>query len=78
MGLAITPPRSLARERAQRRPQHGVVLDDRNTMTLGRAVLARQPACPTPREPQPLLQSQDGTTPPGWAQKFPADNSLRP
>jgi hypothetical protein len=47
-------------------------------VALGGAVLAGKPARPTLREPQPFLQSQDSTAPPGRAQKFPADNSFRP
>ena len=78
MGLAIAPPRPVAGELAQQRPQRGVVLGDRDGVALGGAVLARQSACPTLREPEPFLQGQDGTAPPGRAQKFPEASSFRP
>jgi hypothetical protein len=78
VSLAISPSRPLARERPQRRSQRRVIFDYSHDVALGRAVLPRQPARPTLREPEPLLESQDGTTSPGRAQKFPADNSLSP
>ena len=78
MRLAVPPPRPLARERPQRRPQRRVVPDRDRSVALRRAMLTSQPACPTLGEPQPFLERQDGTAPPGRAQKFPADSSLSP
>jgi hypothetical protein len=74
----VPPPRATARERHQLRPQRQIVLGDLRRVTLGGAMLAGQTARPTLREPKPFLESQDGTAPPGRAQKFPADSSLSP
>ena len=78
MRLTVSPPRPLTRERPQLNSQRRVILDHSHDVALGRAVLPRQPARPTLREPEPFLESQDGTTSPGRAQKFPADSSFSP
>ena len=78
MSLTVSPPRSLTRERPQLNSQRRVILDHSHDMALGRAVLPRQPARPTLREPEPFLEGQDGTTSPGRAQTFPADSAFRP
>ncbi len=78
MRLTVPPPRPLTRERPQRRSQRRVISDHSHDMALGGAVLPRQPARPTLREPETFLERQDRTAPPGRAQKFPADNSLSP
>jgi len=78
VSLAISPSRPLARERPQLRSQCLVIFDHSHDVALGGAVLPRQPARPTLREPEPVLKGQDGTAPPGRAQKFPADSSLSP
>jgi hypothetical protein len=76
MSLAIPPARPLARERPQLSSQRRVIPAHSHDVALGRAVLTRQPARPTLREPEPVLESQDGTASPGRAQKFPADSSF--
>ena len=78
MRLTVSPPRPLTRERPQLSSQRRVILDHRHDVALGRAVLPRQPTRPTLGEPEPFLKRQDGTTPPGRAQKFPADSSFSP
>ncbi len=78
MRLTVSPSRSLARERPQLRSQWRVIFDCSHDVALGGAVLPRQPARPTLREPEPFLKRQDGTTSPGRAQKFPAESSLSP
>ena len=75
---AVPPPRPLAREGPQLRSQRQVILGHLRHVALGGAVLTGQTARPTLRETEPLLKSQDGTAPPGRAQKFPADSSLSP
>ena len=78
MRLTVSPPRPFTRERPQLRSQRRVISDHSHDVALGGAVLPRQPARPTLREPEPFLEGQDGTTSPGRAQKFPADSSLSP
>jgi hypothetical protein len=78
MRAAIPPPRPTARKRDQLRSQRRVILGNSGLMTLGGAVLTGETARPTLREPETFLESQDRTTSPGRAQKFPADSSLSP
>jgi hypothetical protein len=78
MRLPVPPPRPLARERPQLRPQRRVVLHHLRLVALGGAMLTGKPARPTLRETQPLPQHENGTAPPGRAQKFPADSSFSP
>ncbi len=74
----VPPPRALPRDPSQLRLQRRVIVGDRGLVALGGAMLPRQPARPTLRHPQPLLQSNDRATSTRRAQKFPADSSLSP
>lgn len=78
MGLAVPPPRSLPGERTQLRSDRRVIDSDRRLATLRGAMLSSQTTRPTLGEPEPFLQRNNSSTPPGRAQKFPRDSSLSP
>ena len=71
MRLAIPPPRSLARERPQLRPQRRVILSDDRLAPLCRARLTDISARPPLRDPQTVLQHADRPAPARRAHQFP-------
>ncbi len=78
MRLAVPPPRPLAGEPPQLRPQRRILRRHERLVALRGAMLTSQPARPTLGEPEPLLQRSNGSAPTGRAQKFPAESSLSP
>jgi len=78
MRLAIPPPRTLAGEPPQLRPQRRILRRHERLVALRGAMLTSQTTRPTLGEPKPLLQRSNGSTPTGRAQKFPAESSFSP
>ena len=73
---AVSPPRPVARDLPQRRPQRGVVAGDPRRVTLRRAMLPGVSARPPLGDAKAVLQHPDRLAPARRAHQFPLEISF--